>query len=562
MKKSLSILLLCASIFVACIGTIADAKSNAEYYENLSRLTQVLNEVNRKYVENVPPDKLVDAAIDGLKDVLDPHTAVYNRKQYGDLKVSTAGEFGGLGITIAIREEYLTVISPLAGTPAYNMGLRAGDKIVKIEGKNTKGITIDKAVEKLRGKVGTNVTISVAREGVGELIEFTITRAIIKIHSVPYSGMVSTDIGYIKVVQFSQKTTGEVQNAINELKGKGMKKLVLDLRYNPGGLLSQAINIGDLFLDKGQVIVSTKGRTQESHAKAENPPLVDQDMPLVVLVNQGSASASEIVSGALQDWDRAVIMGETTFGKGSVQTVTQLDNQENALKLTTAFYYLPKGRCINKPENGIQGKEDEADTTKQVFLTAGGRKMYGGGGIEPDIEVSKEPLNWYQQALERKSSFFNFVVKYRSNIDKKGIKINKNWVVSEDIVEDFKDFLAKDTSFQNIKTTSQTTLEMLADVIKKEQDPEADSTSVIRDPELMAAFDAMKKAIENKKHNYFEENKDYIRRGLKREFLAAILGEKKKIEFNLTFDNQLAEAKKYLQDMSLYESVLKNSSQN
>jgi carboxyl-terminal processing protease len=274
------------------------ARKSEEFYEGVTRLNKVLNDVNRKYVEEVDTEDLVNSAIEGLRDVLDPHTAVFSPKDYDNLKVSTDGEFGGLGITIAIREKVLTIISPLQGTPAFKIGLQAGDKIVKIDGESTKSISINDAVDKLRGKIGTDVTISIVRSGHIEIMDFTITRDKIVIHSVPYSGMLNHDIGYIKVAQFAKNTGRDVKFAIEKLQSQGMKKLILDLRYNPGGLLSQAIEVSDLFLDKGKVIVSTKGRTQQSEARAENKALVDPRIPIVTLINEGSASASEIVSGA------------------------------------------------------------------------------------------------------------------------------------------------------------------------------------------------------------------------------------------------------------------------
>ena len=326
-----------------------------DFYDEVSRLNKVLSEVNRKYVEDVNPTELTDAALNGIRDILDPHTTVFTPKDYEGLKVSMEGKFGGVGITISLRDNILTVISPLSGTPAFRLGIRAGDRIRKIDGKDTKGLSLDDAVSKLRGKIGTDVTVSIEREGVADLMEFTITRAEIVVHAVPYFGMVSKDIGYIKLATFSDKTRSDVENAIRGLKKQGMKKLILDMRYNPGGLLNQAIEISELFLKQGNVIVSTLGRTQRTESRARRDGILGADVPMAVLVNQGSASAAEIVSGALQDWDRALVVGKTSFGKGSVQTIFPLDNQGNALKLTTAFYYLPFGRCINKPENGIKG---------------------------------------------------------------------------------------------------------------------------------------------------------------------------------------------------------------
>ena len=352
LRNSLVVALSAASLALAASDTKTPP---GDFYDEVSRLNKVLSEVNRKYVEDVNPTELTDAALNGIRDILDPHTTVFTPKDYEGLKVSMEGKFGGVGITISLRDNVLTVISPLSGTPAFRLGIRAGDRIRKIDGKDTKGLSLDDAVSKLRGKIGTDVTVSIQREGVPDLMDFTITRAEIVVHAVPYYGMVTKDIGYIKLATFSDKTTSDVENAIRGLKKQGMKKLILDVRYNPGGLLNQAIEISELFLKQGNVIVSTLGRTQRTESRARRDGMLGPEVPMAVLVNQGSASAAEIVSGALQDWDRALVVGKTSFGKGSVQTIFPLDNQGNALKLTTAFYYLPFGRCINKPENGIKG---------------------------------------------------------------------------------------------------------------------------------------------------------------------------------------------------------------
>lgn len=558
----------------ACWSPYANAKSTGDFYEELSRFNKVLSEINRKYVEDVNPSELTEAAIDGIRNILDPHTAVFSPKDYDDLKVNTEGEFGGIGITIAIRDNALTVISPLQGTPAFNMGLRAGDRIIKIEGKATSGMALDKAVEKLRGKVGTNVTITVAREGSAEPIDFTITRARIVMHAVPYSGILEGDIGYIKLAQFSQKTGSEVETAIKSLKSKGMKKLVLDLRYNPGGLLNQAIEVAELFLKQGNVIVSTRGRTQKTESLASKNGILGPEVPLVVLVNEGSASASEIVSGAIQDWDRGVIVGKTSFGKGSVQTIFPLDNQGHALKLTTAFYYLPKGRCINKPENGIKGlalQQDEseesddleetpaADTAAkdtQVYYTAGGRKVFGGGGISPDIVSEMSPMPWIVQVQERMSLFFRFAVKYRTTLDKSKIQVDSNWTVPDSLYLAFKDFCLKDTSFVKVKTNAQATSDIIEEIILREQKFLGDSSTTISDKNVQAGLATLRTSLQKNRDAQFEASKAYILDAIKRELLAAYKGEEARIAFGLKSDKQVQDAVKILKDHTAYKKAL------
>lgn len=560
----------------ACWGPYADAKATGDFYEELSRFNKVLSEINRKYVEDVDPSELTEAAIDGIRNILDPHTAVFSPKDYDDLKVNTEGEFGGIGITIAIRDNVLTVISPLQGTPAFNMGLRAGDRIIKIEGKGTTGLALDKAVDKLRGKVGTDVTITIAREGNAEPIDYKITRARIVMHAVPYAGMMDGDVGYIKLAQFSQKTGDEVETAIKALKAKGMKKLVLDLRYNPGGLLNQAIEVAELFLKQGNVIVSTRGRTQKTESLSSKNGILGSDVPMVVLVNEGSASASEIVSGALQDWDRAVILGKTSFGKGSVQTIFPLDNAGHALKLTTAFYYLPMGRCINKPENGIKGlalqqeeAEDAADGNSeetpvadtaakdsQVYYTAGGRKVFGGGGITPDIMSDLTPMPWIVQVQERMSLFFRFAVKYRPILDKSKIVVDTNWTVPDSLYLAFKDFCFKDTNFTKVKTNAQATSDIIEEIILREQKFLGDSSAAISDKDVQATLSALRTSLKKNRDSQFEASKAYILDAIKRELLAAYKGEEARIAFGLRSDKQVQDAVKILKDPGAYKKAL------
>ena len=571
LRNSLVVALSAASLAFAA----GDTKTPpGDFYDEVSRLNKVLSEVNRKYVEDVNPTELTDAALNGIRDILDPHTTVFTPKDYEGLKVSMEGKFGGVGITISLRDNVLTVISPLSGTPAFRLGIRAGDRIRKIDGKDTKGLSLDDAVSKLRGKIGTDVTVSIQREGVPDLMDFTITRAEIVVHAVPYYGMVTKDIGYIKLATFSDKTTSDVENAIRGLKKQGMKKLILDVRYNPGGLLNQAIEISELFLKQGNVIVSTLGRTQRTESRVRRDGLIGAEVPMAVLVNQGSASAAEIVSGALQDWDRALVVGKTSFGKGSVQTIFPLDNQGNALKLTTAFYYLPFGRCINKPENGIKGlklqeeepaEEEEgasADSVKKdtvsrdTFYTNNGRMMFGGGGIKPDVDVELSPMPWVVQVQERMAMYFKFAVKVRPMLDKAGVKMDANWVVPDSLYTQFKEFCMKDTNFVKVKSNALVGVDQLEKSIVAEQNYMGDSSKTVTDTTLSKRLSEMRKALENKRDAQFDENKDYIKDGIKRELLTAMVGDSVSTAFSLKRDEQLKEAIKYLSNDALFKKTI------
>ena len=570
--------LLVAGLSALCFTTSPFAANDkkdppGDFYNEVSRLNKVLSEVNRKYVEDVNPTELTDAALNGIRNILDPHTTVFSPKDYESLKVSMEGKFGGVGITISLRDNILTVISPLSGTPAFRLGIRAGDRIRKIDGKDTKGLSLDEAVNKLRGKIGTDVTVSIEREGVPDLMDFTITRAEIIVHAVPYYGMVTKDIGYIKLATFSDKTTSDVENALESLQKQGMKKIILDMRYNPGGLLNQAIEISELFLKQGNLIVSTRGRTQRTESHARKNGIVKPEVPMVVLLNQGSASAAEIVSGALQDWDRALIIGKTSFGKGSVQTIFPLDNQGNALKLTTAFYYLPFGRCINKPENGIKGLkimeeeyaeegDEKADSTKKdtakvdTFYTNNGRMMFGSGGITPDVEVELSPMPWVVQVQERMAMYFKFAVKIRPELEKAGVKMSANWEVPDSLFTQFRDFCMKDTNFTKIKSNALVGVDQLEKSIVREQNYMGDSAKTVSDTALAKRLEEMRKTLENNRNAQFDENKQYIKDGIKRELLTAFLNDSVSTAFSLKQDKQLNEAIKYLSDMNLYKKTI------
>ena len=331
------------------LGPYGDSRVSAidrNTYKNLKTFSEVLDMVEKNYVEPVDNDKLMQGAINGMIKSLDPHSSFMTADMYKELEVETRGSFGGLGIEITILKDVLTVVSPIEDTPAYIAGIKAGDQIIRIDGKTTKDITITEAVKKLRGPKDTKVTITIMREGLTKPKDYVITRSIIKIKSVKtkiYDGQ----IGYIRIASFQERTVDDVKKSLQEIEAKArpLKGIVIDMRNNPGGLLNQSIEVSDLFLKSGG-IVSTRGRSKnmESRSLAKNDG-DEPTCPIVVLVNEGTASAAEIVSGALQDNGRAVILGAQTFGKGSVQTVIPLEDGA-ALKLTTAKYYTPKGRSI------------------------------------------------------------------------------------------------------------------------------------------------------------------------------------------------------------------------
>jgi len=322
-----------------------------ESYERLKVFTEVLSLIQANYVEETKPKELIYGGIRGMLETLDPHSSFLPPDVFKEMQIETQGSFGGLGIEITVKDRQLTVVAPIEGTPADRAGIQPGDRIVKIDGSPTKDMTLLEAVRKLRGAKGTSVTLTIAREESPGSFELTLVREVIEIRSVKAKDL-GDGIAYIRVASFQERTAKDLQKAIEQRAQAGMSALILDLRNNPGGLLNQAVQVSDLFLDKGQLIVYTEGRAknQDLRFSAEHMTEVPK-VPMVVLVNGGSASASEIVAGALQDWKRAVVLGTKTFGKGSVQTVIPLSDG-SGLRLTTARYFTPKGRVIHG--NGIQ----------------------------------------------------------------------------------------------------------------------------------------------------------------------------------------------------------------
>jgi carboxyl-terminal processing protease len=410
------VLIVSIVILATCATSIVIARAS-NVRDSLILFNDVLTKVRDEYVDRVDIDKLINGAIRGMLDTLDPHSQFLTKKQYDDLMISTHGTFGGLGIEIDIRNDWLTVIAPIEGTPAHRAGIRGGDKVVKIDGKSTRGITMNEAIQKLRGPKGTDVTITIQREGEPELVDYTITRDVIKIKSVPFAGMLDNKIGYIRVAQFSDDTSAELRDALGDLKAKGMQKLILDLRRNTGGLLTEAIQVSEEFVKSGQIVVSTKGRRPEQNREyMAGSRASGGTYPLIVLVDNTSASASEIVAGAVQDLDRGLVVGIPSFGKGTVQSVMRLPG-DNALKLTTAKYYTPSGRCINKDEDetedsAILQPEDAKADSGRAYYTAGGRVVYGGGGIRPDVEVKQDSVPRIASGLARQGLVFEFAVHY------------------------------------------------------------------------------------------------------------------------------------------------------
>jgi carboxyl-terminal processing protease len=383
-------------------------------YQKARLFENVVAYIAEYYVDSLDEGRLYDLAIDGmLKELKDPYTSFLRADDFADLTVSTTGNYGGLGIRIEPNDGWIQVVQPLPDTPAERLGVQAGDRIVEVDGESTHEWSSDKAVSRLRGEPGSSVTITVVRAGVPEPIKFTVTRERIHVASVEGATVLSGGVGFIRLLGVSEAAARELSEEIARLRAEGARSLILDLRNNQGGLLNEGVAISDLFLDRGQLVVETRGRAPGASGvfKASRPQAWP-DMPLVVLVNGNSASAAEIIAGALQDHDRALVVGTTTFGKGLVQSVVELAPGPQALKLTTGRWFTPSGRQLERPVRRgavpMAAVDDDAaedttatDSTRPKFYTDGGRVVLGGGGITPDRVVRSDSLSTGEQAFAR-----------------------------------------------------------------------------------------------------------------------------------------------------------------
>lgn len=404
-------------------------------YVQVRLLQEVVDRVESSFVDEVDKAALYNSAIDGLvRDLGDPHSSFLEAEEYETLRIRTEGDYGGVGLEVIDRNDWVTVVSPIPGTPGARAGIRSGDQFYEIAGIPADTMTTDDAVELLRGEPGTEVEVMMLRPGVEEPIPFTLSRAVIRLLAVPYAVMLDDGIGYVPFLSVRETSTREIRAAVDSLREEGMRALILDVRGNPGGLLDEGITVSDLFLDSGLGVVETRGRDpRENETYTARTADRYEGMPIVVLVNGSSASASEIIAGALQDHDRALVVGESTFGKGSVQSLFRLTGG-NVLRLTTAKWYTPVGRSIHKENEDLFAVSDGARLAvsgqitvgedlegRPTFTSSAGRTLYGGGGIAPDVFVAPATLSvteeravrsLYRQAGAFNVALFNFSVSY------------------------------------------------------------------------------------------------------------------------------------------------------
>lgn len=549
MKKVRSILIIIPLVMLSLL-TSSYVDSYFEISKNLDIFVTLFKELNLYYVDDTQPGDLVEKGIDGMLESLDPYTTFIPESDIEDYRFMTTGQYGGIGAMIRKKDSLVVVAEPYENFPADKAGLMAGDIILEVNGKSTEGKSTTDISQVLKGQPSTEVEVKIQRFGEEKPLYVTIVREEIQIKSVPYSGMLNEEVGYVNLSSFTDNCSADVRKAIEELKEKGMKKLILDLRGNPGGLLKEAVALSNLFVPKGELIVSTKGKVKEWNKdyKATQQPL-DKEMPLAVLVSSGSASASEIVSGVIQDLDRGVVIGQRTFGKGLVQTTRPL-SYNSQLKVTTAKYYIPSGRCIqaldysNRNEDGSVGKVPDSLITE--YATKAGRPVFDGGGINPDIKVEPRKLSDVAFNLGLKMLYFDFATEFRHK--NKEIAPVSEFKITEEIYNEFIAWL--DTKEFDYTTDSEKILEKLKEAAEEEK-----SFKRIEE-EYTALLDQVK---HNKKQD-LEEFKSEVKELLKGEIVSRYYHQTGRIEAMLEQDEDVAKALDILASSEEYNSILANGS--
>ncbi|MEE0889920.1 MAG: S41 family peptidase [Bacteroidales bacterium] len=535
---------------VLCLLTTIKSFSQIEqekYFEMnkaMETFGAVFKSLHANYVDEINSGDLVKTAIDAMLAKLDPYTNFYPESDMEDVKLQLLGQYGGIGALIHYRDGVTYISEPYEGLPAYKAGLKAGDAIISVDGESAKGKTSDQVREKLRGQAGSEIVLEVEREG--KIIKKTFRREDIQLPNVPYFGMIDKEVGYIKLDEFTKEASKNVQNAFESLKRQNMQYLILDLRGNGGGLLQEAVNIVNLFVDKGQVVVSTKAKTVEKNSVFKTTKkALDTKIPIVVLTDATSASASEIVAGSLQDFDRAVIMGQCSFGKGLVQNILPLI-YNSQMKVTVSKYYIPSGRCIQAIDYSHRDKDGKAnkipDSLRTAFKTKGGRTVYDGLGIEPDVTIEPKYASNIAITLITKFLCFDYATKFVK--ENPSIASAKDFDITDEIYNDFIEYL-KDKDY-NYTTSSERILEDLISSAKKEK----------LGDETLKEIEKIKAQIAEDKSGDLIKYKEDIKEILLSEIVVRYYNQKGRVEALLKHDNEVKEAIKLLNNQEEYKKIL------
>ena len=538
-------------IFVITISSVLSLGFADNFFEiskNLDIFSSLYKELNIYYVDETDPGDLMKIGIDAMLESLDPYTTYIPESEKEDFEFMTTGQYGGIGAIITKIGDWVTVSEPYEGFPADKAGLIAGDKFIEISGKSAKGKSTEDVSKVLKGEPSTGVNVLIEREGIEKPFLVEIIREEIKLNSVPYYGLISDSIGYIKTRSFTRNISKEVIDAYKDMKANsGLKGLVLDLRGNPGGLLNEAISMANIFIDRGQEIVYTKGKNKDwDKSYKARYEAIDTEIPLVVLINRSSASASEIVSGAIQDFDRGVIIGQRSFGKGLVQQTRKLSYNAQ-MKVTTAKYYIPSGRCIqaldysNRDDDGSVGIVPDSLRTEFKTLN-NGRSVFDGGGITPDISIEPDKFSNILKSLLSKRHIFNFANIYKRNNE--SIVDAKSFLISDDIYSEFKQYL--DDKDYEYETKTEKAIKKL------EKDAEGEKYFV----ELKDQLKLLSTKMEESKNNDIERFKNEISELLEMEIVTRYYYQNGKIESTLKHDQEISKAIEVLNNISLYDAIL------
>ncbi len=535
------------AITLTTVFSTAYVSNNFEIVKNLDIFNTLFRELAINYVDDVNTAELIKTGIDEMLESLDPYTNFIPESQIEDYRFMTTGQYGGIGALIMRRGDYIFISETYEGFPAHKTGLLPGDKILKINDQEAKNRTQEEVSSLLKGQPGTEVVMEIQRSGYDEILTKVLVREVVRIDNIPYFGLLDEKTGYIKLTSFTQNAGREVRDAFNSLRNEyGIESLILDLRGNGGGLLNEAVNITNLFVDKNNLVVETKGKIRErntTHRTLNNP--IDKEIPLVVLVDRASASASEIVAGAIQDFDRGVIIGQRTFGKGLVQNVVPL-SYNTQLKVTVAKYYIPSGRCIQAIDYAQRYEDGSVaaipDSLKVAFETSRGRPVYDGGGIEPDIFINPMSLSNLSIALLTNFHIFDYAsIFYGINNE---IPPADKFEITDEIFNDFKNFLeGKDYSYT---TESERYLERLRKVAKNEKYHE----TIEQELKMIQA------RIEETKKDDLLTFRPEIEMMLKNEIVGRYYKQKGRVISSINNDPDIKEALRVFQSPQTYHAIL------
>ncbi len=534
-------------VLTISFSNYSSAQSNGfEIIKGMELMDQIYEHLEKYYVDDIKAGNLSKVAIDAMLKDLDPYTVYYHESNIEDYRLLTTGQYGGIGSLIRKNGDYVYIAEPYEGKPAETSGLKAGDKILEIDGKSMKEKSSSEVSTALKGPKGTSVDVHVERQGSEKTI--TVNRDEIKLPDVPYSGMLKNKVGYIKLNSFTQTASADVKKAFVSLKEEGMESLVLDLRGNGGGLVIEAVRIVNMFVDRGQVVVSTIGRVEDENRvyKTTEEPM-DLDIPLVVLMDGGSASASEIVAGSLQDLDRAVIIGSTSFGKGLVQRTYDLD-YGSKVKLTIAKYYTPSGRCVQRLEyyDREEGKRPEAvpDSLITIFKTKNGRGVIDGRGIEPDIDVEKEEFSRLTATVFSNNFIFDFATDYYYKHP--SIAAAGDFKLSDAEYKEFEDYVLKQDF--TYSTASEEILKKMKEAAEKEGFYEGAS----------AEYEALLEKVVPSKERDLDKFKSEIVELLENEIVSRYYFQNGRTEHAFNYDDDMEEVFRLFQNLEEYNTILGN----